>query len=498
MDKIKKTLLYLFEKLSSKPHIGGLQITDFALQYLIIRKEKIETYALRLPPGVLRQGQIADEAAFLKALRDFHDLIARDHLSEVLKVVVALPPSLVYTQSFAVPNIGNGKLEESSRLNLQMISPRPASEVYMSSQVLYETTDHYELLGAFAEKKIVDRYRALLEAARFAPIIFEFPALAISRVIQLEAPKSDSAILVLQISSDGLDIFIYKNNNLYFDYFRSWQSIQGDAREISRELFEKVVLEESQKVINFSLNRFKEIPKEAILIAPGFESELQRIIERGFELKAAPLTLRAYAVSPVWFAVLGSALRGSWDRSRDNFISFGTEEAITVFYEERLISFINLWRNILAATFGLFLVLYIAAASFLVREERSFESRFGTLIAASTEKELAELQAKAEEFNKLVGAVASVKSGSHPWVNFFSKIKSLADKNGVTIESFNIQSFNAPIVLSGRAPDHNTIIKFKNVLVADPSFKEVDLPLSQISLGSDNSVSFNLNFVFVP
>ena len=40
-------------------------------------------------------------------------------------------------------------------LNVQMISPIAADEAYMSWHVLKETKDTYELLGVFAERKVV-------------------------------------------------------------------------------------------------------------------------------------------------------------------------------------------------------------------------------------------------------------------------------------------------------------------------------------------------------
>ena len=101
-----------------------------------------------------------------------------------MRVVVVLPAATVYTQSFDIPNVGEDKLIESADLNLQMISPMPKETAYMSFERLQETPDRYELLGAFAERALVDRYWDILSQAKFPPIVFEFPGLALTRLFR--------------------------------------------------------------------------------------------------------------------------------------------------------------------------------------------------------------------------------------------------------------------------------------------------------------------------
>lgn len=172
----------LVERLTSPPRIAGLEITDSGLQYLRVGKD-IQALSLRFLPGVLRDGKILDEARMEETLRQLHDMAEPGKLRQMLPVVVALPPSLIYTQSLSIPNAGREHLEESADLNLQMIAPMQRDQAYASWQLIAESPDRFELLGAFAERVIVDRFRAILARCGFAPVALEFPSLALSRVI---------------------------------------------------------------------------------------------------------------------------------------------------------------------------------------------------------------------------------------------------------------------------------------------------------------------------
>ena len=65
MDNLFKRIKSLLDKLSSKPRIDGLQLSDAGLEYVFFEYEKPKTVALRLPPGILKNGKLEDSAQFL-------------------------------------------------------------------------------------------------------------------------------------------------------------------------------------------------------------------------------------------------------------------------------------------------------------------------------------------------------------------------------------------------------------------------------------------------
>jgi hypothetical protein len=486
----------ILDKLSSKPKIGGLLISDASLQYVFldgVSGEAPKYFSVRLPPGVLREGKIEAPDQFAIYLRELHRMITKGG-AEVVKVVVSLPPAVIYTQSFNVPKINEEKLEEAARLNLQIISPIDAERAFTSSQVIGGTEDRYDLLGAFVEKEIVEKLKNLLTAQDFEPLIFEFPSLALARAISSSLKLPPSPVLVLQVSSDGLDLSIIRGNSIYFEYFYSWRSVQGEAREITRAAFESVVTQEVKRVIDFSLSRFKENLSQALVVAPGFENEIAALLGKNFNLQAFPLVFKSYLLAPNWYAALGSAIRGKNYSGTDKEINLSGFSLKEVFREERTFSFISLWRNIVIGAAVIMLVIFGSSATILVRQSKTVAVRLNSFVAHISESELADLKAKVSEFNKLVASVEQTRESSRSWHRILSRLKALADENNVIMDGFGVSQAADELNLSGRAPSTSQVLKFKNVLVKESGFSNVNLPLAGIATLDDNSVNFSVSF----
>lgn len=490
---------HFFETLSSRPHIGALQITDASLQYVLLEHGvPSQSFSLRLSPGVMRRGKVQDSQQFLQALQQLHNHIAPENPKERVKIITCLPSAITYTQNFTIPNVGEKRFKESVILNLQMISPIPVEQAYMSWQLLGETQDVYELLGAFAEKEAVNQFRSFLERANFYPIIFEFPSLSLSWVINSVLGARRESFLVLNISSDGVDIFLLKNGAIYFDYFKSWQSIQGESHQINRVIFDRVLIEEIRKVINFAASRFGETLRYVFLVAPGLEQQVKGVIETNFRVAAVPLAAQFGNLTPTWYTVLGAAIRGSWDRSKDRFISLGTEKIQELFYKEQVIGFVRLWRNILTVLLASFLVLFGGAALLLRTQPAFIEERLSVFNVTAQEQELQELQVSIEEFNKLVASVSEIKKQSNILFSLLKRVREISAVHRVSLDKISIGSAGGIVDISLRAPNYDTVIRFKNALVVDPQFADVNLPLSKVTISEDRFVVFDISFRFTP
>jgi len=240
MIKFLEKIFYFLEKLSEKVSVAGLQISDSFLQLFLLQKEESKVFILKIPPGIIVAGRIVQKEELLKLLKQLHNFIYPQRPDRLVSAVVSLPAELIYTQSFKVPYLDEERLEESALLNLKMTSPLPAEKAYFSWQVIEQSEENYEFLGAVVEKEIVDDFKNLLAEAKFLVVVFEFPALALSRAISREFSSAEP-VLFIHLSSDGLNFFILKNSFLTFDYFRSWRSIQGEERQITKTAFEAVI-----------------------------------------------------------------------------------------------------------------------------------------------------------------------------------------------------------------------------------------------------------------
>jgi hypothetical protein len=489
-------LKFFLEKLSSRPQIDGLYVSDAALQYVFFEFDKPKTVTLRLPPGIFVNGQLRQPNQFSDVLNRLHKSVVPDKPEQELRVTIVLPASMVYTQGFNIPNVGADRIRETVSLNLQMISPIPVAGANMSAQIIGETPDRYDLLGAFVDKNQVNQLKDLLIQSHFAPIAFEFPALALTRLINQSAKPSKDSILIFQISGEGLDIFILRNGNLYFNYFRSWQSIQGEERSIPRSVFDEVVTDEIRKVLNFFVGRFNETPAEAMIIAPGFESEIAGLLSKNLNLKILPLVLNY--VPPTSYAAFGAALRGKVESEGDDLksINLGGESLARTIYNEQILNFLSLWRNIVAGVFTILLLILILAAGFLVTQSKNLATQLADFPASGSQKELLDLSAKAAEFNGLISTIKEVRGSSSPWYEVLSHLEDVAEKNRIKINNLSVSSLQSPVNLYGTAADYNAVLNFKNILASDKAFMNVNLPITQITITVDNVALFNISFQF--
>ena len=177
-------------------------------------------------------------------------------------------------------------------------------------------------------------------------------------------------------------------------------------------------------------------------------------------------------------------------------VNLGGEDLVNNIYNDQILNFLSLWRNIAVGVFSIMLVTFILAASFLVSRSKDLANQLNEFTYSGRQQELADLTAKVSEFNTLISTIKSVRGNSLPWYDVLNHLGNVAEASHVKLKSVNILSLNSPISLFGTAADYNTVLDFKNTLSSDPEFLNVNLPLTQISIAPDNSVSFNLSFQF--
>lgn len=495
---LKSKLVYLIEQLSSRPRIGGLQINNSSLEFVLIEEGKPRTAVLPLAPGILADGRLKDKEGFAKAIADFHQMIVgSDRRKDKVKAVVSLPAEIIFNQNFNIPNVGSDNLREAARLNLQMISPLPADKSYSDWQIINETPDRFELLGVLAEKDIIDDFSSVLIGGGFIPVAFEYPALSLARFVNKFINLENKSVLIIDVSSDGIDLFIMKNGRLYFDHFRSWHSIQGEALQITKADFENAIVEETQRVINFAASRFRESLDKVIVFAAGLEEGVSALLAEKFSLTSLPFQKNVFtAIGPQWFGAIGASLRGLEERSRDTEISLSSMTTAENFYQEQAIGFIGLWRNIFLTVGCFFLVLFFGVDMFLGGLVEKKEASLLSFNSQSTVADLNFLVGEAKEFNSLVGLIEKASLAVPPFREILIGLQSAAEKNGVLLDNIDITSTDAPVKVAGRAPNNIAAIQFKNDLSVLPDFSQVDLPFTAITSLADNSVGFNISFKF--
>jgi hypothetical protein len=478
--------------------IAGLEIKDAAVRIVKFENGELKKAAVLLEPGVIESGRIVDRARLLESMKKLHSQFERRNVK--VPAIVVVPSSNVYAQVFTAPSLQGEKLEEAAKLNLASISPLDLKAAYADWQQVgvQEREGKFELLGAFASSVVIDEYASVLNESGFVPVAIEFPGLSIARTIKNFAADIDieKPHVVLNVSSDGVDFMVLRRGNLYFDYFTPWKLIQEDgrlSREISFSDFKATIIREIKKVAAFYGSHWEGKLNKIILVTQALNAEIATFIKENFDFEVVDLRLNQYTDLPSsWFGVLGSALRGRMPRSEDNYVSLmaiGTEEE---YLRSRIQLFITSWKDIVFVTLGFIAAIFILTDSFLYQTADRLALQLNEISQGPEAGEVVRLQEEARKFNELVAKSEIAKQQSPSWSPLFVKLNSLLNKD-ISLTRVFIDASRSSALLSGNAKDEATAVNFKNAL-AQEGFKSVSLPLSNIVLNPNRTVSFMLTF----
>ncbi len=483
--------------------LGGLEISDTALRYVLIQGSNISTFSVRIAPGVLDDGQIKIKEDFKVALQALRHEIGEK--VEPISVIAAIVTSRVYSQVFTLPILPKNKIKESLDLNLQMISPVDIKLAYYDSQFLGDNmSGGQDYLGTFVDKSLIDILIDELSTNGFMVAAIEFPALSIARVIKDLGVGYDftKPYFVFNIYSDGMDFMILKEGNLFFHYFASWLTIvsfSGD-REISFPAFEDFLKREGGRVLNFYSNKWGGAVKDAIAINRKLPVEVRSIFEKNFNLKIQDLSLSSFNnLQSQWLPALGSAIRGLISRSKDELISLapvGTEDA---FIKNKFFYFLHLWRNVLITTVAFLCGLFLISDLVLWSMAKSASASLVTQGTSSDLDVASELRMQALNFNKKIDFILLAKQDSFDWFKILIDLKKIIGSNINLVRITGRSEPDRSITIYGKAKSEAMVIEFKNLVISYlvenyPNFKDVNLPLTEIVPSSTGEVSFRLSF----
>jgi len=479
--------------LNPQPVIGGLEISNAALRFLVIKKDKMNSISIELASGIIEDGLLKDKEGFRKALLNFHSRITK-RLGKKIYVIINIPSNYVYSQVFNTPAMAKENIEEAAKLNLQMISPIEFSKAYSDWHIVGENQiegGQLEILGVFVQAQIVDEYIECFKEANFVVVAVEFAGLSLARLAN-QLDKNGKIGIMLRLDSLGLNFCVFRNNNLYFNHFIAWQK-----DKISFENLKDIVIRETQKVLNFIASHWSTRADNFWFSVsdPILEKKISQIINENFgiEIKKMPVLEKFPSLPSKFFIAFGSAQRGLISRSQDiisSLMGLGTEEE---FREHQIIMFVKIWRNIFLVTTTFFLIVFGGIDLFLVKNGKSLQAQSINFSQTSEAKEVVLMSNEIKTFNDKVDAALALKKQKISWSDFLTKIKDLAGPD-VIFKRIYVQSLETPVSISGAAGGENTLLEFKKRMEEDGSFESVSLPLSGLITTNNGSVEFNMTF----
>ena len=479
--------------------IGGLEIADTALRFVVWDGKTFQMTGLKLQPGVVVGGQLKDKEHFVAALKILHAQILGEKKHRVkINAIVSLSSIGIYTQVFTLPFIEGESLEKAVQLNIQMISPLDFSEAYSGRQFANKDEDkvRLEILSAFANKGVVDEFAGALREADFLTVAVESRALSLTRLLKEAGIGFDPtrSEVVMSVDGSGLDFWIIRHGQLHFDYFTSWRDIQGETKEISSDVFSAAVIRSLHQVLNFYNSHWQEPLDELVLLATGFHDEIVKIIQENFSLKTRDFELNtSQTVAPDWFVALGSAVRGLTPRRNDKEISLLGIDAQEEFGQEQVLGFLRFWRVLMPAIVSVFMIAFAGVYFSLSRIDEGLEADVASVNRGEQAQEMKGIESQISEFNKTVSLLSGIESGVIMKTPMLEKIADFSSRTGIVISRVYYQAANLPVSIFGSAKSSDDLLVFKKLLEGDAFFKKVDLPPSAVQV-SPQGATFSMTF----
>jgi hypothetical protein len=477
--------------LNPAPLIDGLEISDGVIRFVRIYGEELNNISLKLPPGIIVEGRINDKKLFQEALKNLRKQVRGE--KGPTHVTVTLPPSVIYTEVFSIPVVSRSKIDETARLNLQMISPIDIEGAYYDYELLGESPTaggQFELLGAFVGSSLVDDFIGALKEASFIPVAVEFPALSLARLVKHEGLLEEKeSYLLVHVANDGVALVILKNGSVYFHHFTYWSVVEAEGG------FDEFIVKEIKRVINFYISRCECRVDDLVVITYTMDQAIGEVIIKALpNLNVRSLSLAEFSnTSPIWFVALGAALRGLTPRFKDKSITLTSVGASENYFRSLVLNFIHMWRNIFLGSFAFLIVALFVGDVFLARFSSSLSSETVLSTQPVISGEAEGLLKKAEEFNNLLNLADYSNQQSVSNSTVFDKIGLIAKQNKVSLDRV---SFNADqtVLVVGKSDSEGNVLDFKSSINNEPEFGNISLLLTDIKVSPDGTFVFTMTF----
>lgn len=269
----------------------GLDISDYSIELLELGSRfKIKSCSrTTLKPGIVKNGLILEKKELIKILKK---LLAQSKIT-TKKVVLSLPESKVFTNTFAFPKeIKEKELKRAVQLEAQKNIPLNPEKIYWDFQIVSAPSKSKEQIVFYVAvfKDIVDQYLDVLEKLDLRPDVFEIESLAIGRVLLKDLRFENNAVIIdvgartTNINIFNKDKILNWNSSLPIagNYFTEKISEElGISLKEAEEIKKKEGLKKDSKIANILQKEIKKIVEEIQKILNYYQEFVDKIILTG-------------------------------------------------------------------------------------------------------------------------------------------------------------------------------------------------------------------------
>ena len=208
------------EFLTLKPEAFGLDISDFSLKIIKLKKKgkqfNLASFGeAEIKPGVIEGGEIKEEEKLAETIKEAIKNIKGEKL-KTKYVIASLPEEKTFLQVIQMPKMSEEDLKSAIVYEVEDYIPLPLEKVYLDYQIIppiYDHVDHLDVLIVATPKKIVDSYLSSLKLAGLFPLAFEVESQAIARAL-IKDEVTTQPVLLVDIGETRTGFIIFSGYSL--------------------------------------------------------------------------------------------------------------------------------------------------------------------------------------------------------------------------------------------------------------------------------------------
>lgn len=210
------------EFLALEPEAFGLDISDFSLKFIKLKRRKKDFELASfgefpLKKGIIEKGEIKDTEALAKSIKKGISKVKGEKIKTPY-VVCSLPEEKSFLQVIQMPKLNPKDLKKAVYYEAENYIPLALNEVYLDSQIIppvYNHLDHTDVLVVALPRKIVDSYVEVLKKAKLQPLALETESLAVSRAL-IKNEVTFSPVVIIDFGAIRTNFIIYSGYSLRF------------------------------------------------------------------------------------------------------------------------------------------------------------------------------------------------------------------------------------------------------------------------------------------
>ncbi len=258
----------MLDFLNLKPEFFGLDISDFSLKIVKIKKGKefleLESFGeTEIAPGIIKKGEIKKQEELTKVIKKAI-LDVKGKKIKTKYVICSLPEEKAFLQVIKMPRMSKQDLKSAILYEAENYIPLPVEKVYLDFQVIpfADNSKEIEVLIAALPKKSVDSYISCFKKAGLQPLCLEIESLAITRAL-IKDKISDKTVLLIDLGLTKTGFIIFSRNCVRFSTFipvsgQSFTRIIAKTLNVNEKEAEKLKIKHGlEGKIHFTTKRNK-------------------------------------------------------------------------------------------------------------------------------------------------------------------------------------------------------------------------------------------------